>query len=65
MVSVLLGLVGVLHGEADVVGLLAVLVGHLDGVVAGVILAEMADGQRAVGPVAAALKEGLQKRRRN
>ena len=52
-------LVGVLHGEAHVVALLAVPV--LDGhrVVAGVVLAEAADGQRAVRPVAAALQERL------
>ena len=52
-------LVGVLHGEAHVVALLAVPV--LDGhrVVAGVVLAEAADGQRAVRPVSAALQERL------
>ena len=55
----LLGVVGVLHGEADVVALLAVAV--LDGhrVVAGVVLAEAPDRQRAVRPVAAPLQERL------
>ena len=55
----LLGVVGVLHGEADVVALLAVAV--LDGhrVVAGVVLAEAPDRQRAVRPVAATLQERL------
>ena len=45
------------------VGLLAVLVADGDAVVAGVVLAEVADGQGAVGPVAAALQEGLEKKK--
>ena len=55
----LVRLVGVLHGEADVVALLAVTVLHGDRVVAGVVLAEAANGQRAVRPVPAALQERL------
>ena len=55
----LIRLVGVLHGEAHVVALFAVTVldGHRE--VAGVVLAEAADGQRAVRPVSAALQERL------
>ena len=54
-----LGSVLVLHGEPDVVGLLAVLVPHHHLVVTRVVVGQMSDGQGTVGPVPPPLQERL------
>lgn len=60
---ILLWLILILHGEPDMVGLLAILVLDGDGVVASILLTEVSDRQSTVSPVPASLKEGLLQKR--
>ena len=57
----LLRLILILHGQADMVTLLPVLVLDCDRVVACVVLAEITDRQGTVRPVTPTLKERLEK----
>lgn len=52
-------LIGILHGESDVITFLSVFVPHRDCVISGVGLTKVSNGQSAISPISSALQKRL------